>query len=281
MSVDNILKEINGVKRFMASRTSVKHAHDNTTQMSSFASALTTMISHCGDISPHDAAEITDALQTDSPYGEQGAASIIDVLDKKVDNPSPSKRGGKPKERPAQLLKCWWRYLTASDWTFLMDKAKPFSGKLTCLIERANSLGLVWYDEHTYRWMLALLLAMHYEVIPDARAIFNKLQELKQVRTIEKQAYPHSFLAAYPEDPSGLSRAMFNHAYRTEKPGPREIHGIAAIAQQIPLRANSVLLKNSRTKCTRLPSVESDRSDTPGCTAIQHTHNHQHQPRYA
>ena len=56
--------------------------------------------------------------------------------------------------------------MTAADWDFIKDKKQHFSAKLTRMIERANLLGLVSFDEHTYKWMLAVLLVAHYDQLP-------------------------------------------------------------------------------------------------------------------
>ena len=119
------------------------------------------------------------------------------------------------------------------------------------IMERSNSLGITAYDEHTYGWMLALLISVHYdeEHMPDNHALFNKLQELKKIRHTEKwPSYPYHYLSVYPEDPSMLSKDMFDYAYANGKPvySMRMVGPVTAVKNRIALRHNFVLLKLSK-----------------------------------
>ena len=146
----------------------------------------------------------------------------------------------------SQLLKHWCNYLTQTDWDILNDSRQHFSAKMTRFMERANLLGLVCtFDEKTYKWMLAVLLAVQYKETPDAHFIYAKLQELKQAKEAETQCYPHTFLSKYPKFPSELDSIMFAYAYpdAADKPVSVKLPGLQAIANRIPLRSNSKLLK--------------------------------------
>ena len=63
---------------------------------------------------------------------------------------------------------------------------------------------------------------------------------------MERKSYPHEFITKYPASPNDLRDAMYSYAYATEKPVVVEIPGINAVAMKIPLRSNSVLLKNAQ-----------------------------------
>ena len=60
MSVQNIFKELEGVKAYMASRPQTPGASDSVAK--SFAASMLKMISVCNFISPHDAAKLSSAL---------------------------------------------------------------------------------------------------------------------------------------------------------------------------------------------------------------------------
>ena len=82
MSVQCILKELEGVKAYMASRPQTPGASDSVAK--SFAASMLKMISVCNFISPHDAAKLSSALSDSSPFNEYDTNKIRDVIDKKV-----------------------------------------------------------------------------------------------------------------------------------------------------------------------------------------------------
>ncbi len=40
-------------------------------------------------------------------------------------------------------------YLTAKDWGVVVDPNGDFVASIRCILKRARSIGLVWYDERT------------------------------------------------------------------------------------------------------------------------------------
>ena len=242
MSVQDILKEIEGVKAYMASRT--QHGYRDSLAKT-FAAALIKMISVCSFISPHDAAKLNSTLSDSSPYNEPDTQKIRDVIDKKVGDMSIAKSSSKFFGNQCQLLEHWCNYLTQKDWDILNDSKQHFSAKMTRCMERAQLLGVAFFDEKTYKWMLAVLLAVQYKVTPDPHFIFAKLQELKQAKAAQTKYYPHTFLSKYPKFPSELDSIMFAYAYpdAADKPVSVKLPGLQAIASRIPLRPNSKLLK--------------------------------------
>ena len=245
MSVQCILKELEGVKAYMASRPQTPGDRGSVTKC--FTASIIKMISVCNFISPHDAAKLSSALSDCSPFNENETKKIRDVIDKKVGDMSIAKSQHKSSgNQQSQLLKHWCNYLTQTDWDILNDSRQHFSAKMIRFMERANLLGLVCtFDEKTYKWMLAVLLAVQYKETPDAHFIYAKLQELKQAKEAETKYYPHTFLSKYPKFPSELDSIMFAYAYpdAADKPVSIKLPGLHAIANKIPLRSNSKLLK--------------------------------------
>ena len=154
--------------------------------LQSFGCNLIQMISCCDNLGPLEAARLTDALKSGSPFGEGGATSVIAAIDAKIHATSTSEAHRARGTSKGQLLVHWWNHLTKEDWATLKDEKRSLSVKTTTLVERGNLLGIVCYDQHTYGWMMALLLILHYEESPPARKTHNKLLELKSVRMVEK-----------------------------------------------------------------------------------------------
>ena len=266
MSVQDILKELEGVKAYMASRPQTPGASDSVAK--SFAASMLKMISVCNFISPHDAAKLSSALSDSSPYNESDTKKIRDVIDKKVGDMSIAKGQHKSSGNQGQLLEHWCNYLTQTDWDILNDSRQHISAKMTRFMERANLLGVGVFDEKTYKWMLAVLLAVQYKETPDAHFIYAKLQELKQAKAAQTKYYPHTFLSKYPKFPSELDSIMFAYAYpdAADKPVSVKLPGLQAIASRIPLRPNSKLLKEkSKPKKKRqLRQQSTDEEALPG-----------------
>ena len=159
----------------------------NSSLIDSFTLTAVKMVSMCSNFGPHAASQLTDALASDSPYGDAGTKAIVTAIESRLNSMTGLTRGQQQKGgSQSQLLKCWWNYLTVSDWDFIKDTKQHFSAKLTRMVERANLLGLVSFDEHTYKWMLAVVLVAHYDQLPASADVFSKLQELKRVRAMER-----------------------------------------------------------------------------------------------
>ena len=259
MSVQDILKELEGVKAYMASRPQTPGYRDSVAKC--FADSMLKLISVCNFISPHDAAKLNSTLSDSSPYNESDTKKIMDVIDKKVGDMSIAK--SQPKSFGIQGH--WCNYLTQKDWDILNDSRQHFSAKMTRFMERANLLGVGVFDEKTYKWMLAVLLAVQYKETPDAHFIYAKLQELKQAKEAETKSYPHAFLPKYPKFPSELDPMMFAYAYpdAADKPVSVKLPGLQAIASRIPLRSNSKLLKEKPKKRRQLKQQSTDAEALP------------------
>ena len=132
--------------------------------------------------------------------------------------------------------------------------------KASTIVHRMNLVGCSHPDEQTIKWMLALLLMVCHEELPDPRVRLDKLNDLKALVVSERKHYPLQHLAEFPEKPEQLPQDMFQHAYPDVKPVPKEFAGITAIGDRgIPLRKNSNLLKRK--------AVEAD--DKMGWAAVR------------
>ena len=105
MSVEYILKELEGVKAYMASRPKASGPNDSVAK--SFAASMLKMISVCNFLSPHEAAKLSSALSDSNPYNVPDAKQITDAIDKKVGDMSIAKGGGRPCSNKGQLLEHW------------------------------------------------------------------------------------------------------------------------------------------------------------------------------
>ena len=90
MSVEYILKELEGVEAYMASRPEAPGPNDSVAK--SFATSMLKMISACNFLSPHEAAKLSSALSGSSPYNVSDTKHLMDAIDKKVGDMSFAKR---------------------------------------------------------------------------------------------------------------------------------------------------------------------------------------------
>ena len=60
-----------------------------------------------------------------------------------------------------------------------------------------------------------------------------------------RKVYPYEHLTTYPQHINDLPQHMWQHAYSAESPLEVELPGVNLVADRIPLRKNSKLLKDS------------------------------------
>ena len=241
---NHLVKEIQSVRALLKSRQLL--GANDTALTQNYVNAMVKQITACKEISTHDGNLIMQAL-ADSPYGDEGTKKIISAVDGKLQSSSTSASANANK--PTQSLKAWWSYLTQEDWDFIRDVKRNVHAKMTRLVERANSIGLTHPDEQTIKWMLAVLVISHYEDAPKPEDLYRKLNELKEAIVSERKAYPHEHILEYPDRPSDLSFQMYEWAYTEEhKPVHIQLHGINSIADKIPLRKNSKLLRRGQVE---------------------------------
>ena len=110
------------------------------------------------------------------------------------------------------------------------------------------SVGVVRPDEHTYKWCLAMLLACHYKTVPSPRSVYDKLQDMKKAWVSEAKAFYLDHVQDFPEMPKHLPTRMYEHAYPAADHVCVTLPGINTIADSIPLRSNSKLLKGAKSR---------------------------------
>ena len=239
-SVSDILKEIKNVQGIIDAKRSM-HGGDTTELQKSYAQSLASQISLMGYVSSSDGRLIMDALSS-SPVGVS-TDKVISALEAKLRVGNADRQSTK---KVAQNLHKWWAYFTQSDWDFIRDPRKQLSAKMTRLVERAHVLGVTEASEQTLKWMLATLLVAHYAELPSAKIIYDKLQELKEVNDCEKKRYPLEFMKDFPDSPDNLPKHVYDYAYTpSDPPITVELHGINTVAAKIPLRSNSLLLRDA------------------------------------
>jgi hypothetical protein len=243
-----ILKEIASVKRFVKSRAATTGSCD-ASLLQNLAGSLVRMINSTVAFGSEEAGLVNEALATDSPYSDEGTKTIMSAIDARLTANTATaaakkKRGSsKGSSTPTQFLKHWWNYFTQSDWDFVKDNRKGLAAKFTRGIERANSIGCIHLDEQSYKWLLAMLMLVHYEELPPYKVIHEKLNELKQTGSCERKDFQFEHITEYPENPNDLPRCIYQNAYSEEQPIRVELPGVSTVADHIPLRSNSKLLK--------------------------------------
>ena len=253
MSLLLVVKEITSVRKFFGTRTSDS---DPTALQQSFADSIIHKIGLMKDFGAMDAAKLNEAL-SDDPVGPQTARIKAHVeelvgtsLKKSMASASKDSKPEGPKS--SQFLKYWNRYCTKSELTYLSDDSKSFNSKLTLLVERAMKVGCHSGEEQTKKWMLALLVRLHYKELPSAQSLYDKVQDLKRTCKAEWKNIYAEFIDEFPENAEELPQAIFGVAYADEAPHPVELSGLNAIAKGIPLRENSKLLKKGKPLQDRL-----------------------------
>ena len=111
----------------------------------------------------------------------------------------------------------------------------------------------------------------HYEALPTPQRIFNTLLDFKKAYLSQKRSFMHERLPEFPENPSDLPSHIYASAYDGGAPVSGVCTGVNAVAELIPLRTTSKLLKPGRCD-TSAASVFSDsrsRLDLPAAPAAK------------
>ena len=252
-STARMLKEIASVRGFFSSRQA--NSSDGGLQKS-FADSILMMLGSMTGFGPSEAAQINAALE-DTPYGSEHSARIMAHMDTLLhasvsrsmkdsgSGSAASTRGGSGRSK--QMLKHWCNYFTGTEVAVLQDQKKSMHIKMTILVERGLKIGLVDPDEQAHKWALAFLLTCHYAELPPSQLLYDKLQDLKATWQSERRDFFLERVDEYPEMPSNLPAQLFAEAYTADDPSlPVVVVGINKIADSIPLRASSKLLKPTK-----------------------------------
>ena len=258
-----VIKEITSIRKFFETRDSDS---DPTALQQSFAVSIIHKINLLKSLGPMDGAQINEALK-DDPVGCVHTKRIKDHVEElmnknlKEEVTSPTTAANKKGGHSDQFLKHWWNYMTESEITFLQDPDKGFNSKMTLLVERAMKVGCNGGDEQSKKWCMALLVRLHYKDLPSAQTLYDKIQDLKRAWTSEYQQLYMERIDEYPEHPRDLPKSIFAAAYADEQPHPVQLSGINAIADAIPLRKNSRLLKKQKQPLPERVNAEKAISD--------------------
>jgi len=258
-----VIKEITSIRKFFETRDSDS---DPTALQQSFAVSIIHKINLIKSLGPMDGAQINEALK-DDPVGCVHTKRIKDHVEElmnknlKDEVTTPTTAANKKGGHSDQFLKHWWNYVTESEITFLQNPDKGFNSKMTLLVERAMKVGCNGGDEQTKKWCMALLVRLHYKDLPCAQTLYDKIQDLKRAWTSEYQQLYVERIDEYPEHPRDLPKSIFAAAYADEQPHPVQLSGINAIADAIPLRRNSRLLKKQKQPLPERVNAEKAISD--------------------
>lgn len=247
------MKEIQSVKRFVSARSKLGNADSNMTQMmDSLANKLKKLIANHNIASSSDVSTIMLEL-SDSPYGQEHTRSIIQVLEQNMLDASAAQTNNPNTPRDEIIgkskLQHWWNYFTNSDWVVL-NSGKSWYTITELAVHRARSFGCVDPDEQSVKWLLALLIAIHYRDsnMPSALQKYRKFNDLKlmfETAIANTDKLPPS-LTCYPQDPSDLPtemQACYQDDPAVNKDKSSDVCAVANIAKLVPMRRNSALLK--------------------------------------
>ena len=243
MALTHVLKEISSVVAFFQSRGD-SGGGDITSLQKTFADSTLNKLNTIKDFGTGDAAQLFEALKGD-PFGESQTKRIRDSIDVMVQ--SVSEAPTSTSDGPKQLLKYWWNYFSQERMDFMCSDAS-INAKMTCVVEVGYDVGLTNPKEETYRWMMATLLALHYKQVPSPQEIWSKVQDLKRAWECERKPFYLDHIQEFPELPEHLPDRIYQHAYASAKPVSVKLSGINTIADSVPLRSNSKLLKKAKTK---------------------------------
>lgn len=267
MSLHAVIKEIASVTAFFQNRGETK---DIASLQKSFTDGLLQKLKLVPNFGTSEGAQLHEAL-TSSMFGESQTQRIRETIDAMVQScttKAPA-AGSAQVEGPKQMLKHWVNYFTADELEYLRGRA-GFTAKMTLMVERAMDVGCVKPQEDTYRYCLAMLLACHYTSVPAPQEIYQKVQELKQSWVSEAKPFYLDHIQDFPEHPTDLPQKVFEHAYPDKQPVSVTLQGLNTIADSIPLRGNSKLLKQSRSRIANTLLEDAYSSIRPSSPSVKH-----------
>ena len=257
-----VLKELRSIDSFFNSRD---NSSDPTALQRSFGDSILHKLTLIKHLDAGDAAMINEALK-ESKLGCMQKTRIVNAMEQQIQTAitaasSAAPKAGRGKKTGVALsssnqqqVQHWWNFFTQPELDLLNNKSKSFNAKLTLVAERGNKCGIPNPSEKSLGWALAFVVLLHYDELPNAQALFAKLQDLKDAWEAERTPWLLEYLQQFPEQPSGLPAAIYEHAYAEEKPVQCPVSGVNRIANLIPLRKNSRLLKEK--SASKKPEVK-------------------------
>ena len=250
MSIAAVIKEIISVKAFFSNS---KVSCDVVGLQRSFADGVLQKLKQLKVFNVSDGSQVYEALDGE-PFGadqtERIKEAVNALLQKGASAPPATTKGSSQHARcdVKQTLKHWWNYFLQDEIEYMKDNDNSFHSKMTLFVERSMSFGCTKPTEETLKWGLAMLLLCHYRQVPKPREIYDKLQDFKRAFVAEAKPFFLDHLEEFPEMPEHLPRPIFTHAYKQWTPVCSHFAGINTVADSIPLRSNSKLLKKGQTK---------------------------------
>ena len=149
-----------------------------------------------------------------------------------------------------QLLTNICSYLTKADWEALEDPRKAMPSRKQIIMHRLNKLGIRSLDPKTVRAALSIVMLLTYKngEWPNSWSLYEEVQEFSRIFSSMKTAWHCQAQAptTYPDDPHALPREVFDYAYdATDPPVPMSFPGLSAVADKVPLRNTSRLLRKT------------------------------------
>lgn len=242
------------MSKFFQSRD---NSNDPSSLQKSFADSILNKLALIKGFGPHEGAQVNDALH-ESPIGEMQTKRITDAVEELIQkNMKSLAQDANAIESPkavahrSQFLKHWWNYMKQSQVDYLNDPKKGFNSKLTLIAEMGMAIGCNCADEQTKKWALAMILLCHYQELPAAQQLYDKLQDIKAAWFSEFRPWHGEILTEFPENPRDLPTITYKNAYGDEPPVCMQLSGISTVADCIPLRTSSKLLKLKKTTYER------------------------------
>ena len=218
-------------------------ASDN--MLRQFKKGLLVQINMQEPFSVADATMLIGAIKA-SRFPADIQKELEEAVECKASKPAVCGKSAQVQSGRRQSLKTVWNYPTAEDWDVLLDTRARWSSKACVLLHRLNLIGLNNPSGQTEKWILALLLMVADQDLPAPQIRFDKLQELKELIKTEKKHFPElPGLTVYPDRPSDLPHALLQHGYPNgEMAIAKDLPGINALAQSIPMRRHAQLLRS-------------------------------------
>ncbi len=168
---------------------------------------------------------------------------LEDAINKRLMEPASASKD----ETVQQLLIHVLNYLTSNDWLQLEDPTSIPEADAGVIAQRFSKLGIRNFDEQTYRWLLAVVLAMYLKkqkAWPKYQVVCSWLTNFKTHYACSKVPWEFDVIQHYPPSPTMLPDDVFAHAYPdpTDPPVQKVIENLAQLSNHIILRKNNSLL---------------------------------------
>ena len=260
-----VLNEIKSARQFVEARRKHGHDVDMSQILVSFSTKVTKLINQTS-LSSTEIGVVMSELEQ-SPYTSEQTAAIIAKLDEKLINSlgsddAPGSHASGSGKSPSTVggakssIIAWWNYFSQDEWDAMKSDDRSFYQKAELAVHKSSSFGCVDPDEKGVKWLLALLLKLHYNnEQPDALVRFRKFNELKTLFVSEAQVrksrgVPASLLQ-YPKNtddcPAFVKEALSGAVNRDND---SDCVGLSKVCSSIPMRKTSALLKGFSNEAT-------------------------------